>query len=82
MRTIEVPASKTFLLTERTKEQAEILFSEGRSIECFADIDELIRKINFYLTNDLQRNKIVDAGFEKVKEYEIQKQLEKFLKFL
>lgn len=81
MRTIEVPASKSFLLTERTKEQEEVLFKEGTSIECFADIDELIKKINFYLTNDDQRNKIIDASFEKVKEYEITKHLKKFLDY-
>ncbi len=82
MRTIEVPASQSFLLTERTKEQAELLFTEGKNIECFANIDELIKKINFYLTNDSQRNKLIDAGFEKVKEYEIQKQLGKFLSYM
>ena len=82
MRTIEVPATKTFLLTQRTKEQADLLFSEGENIECFSDIDELIEKINFYLTNEDARNKLVDASFEKAQEYEIKKQLQKFLEIL
>jgi len=82
MRTMEVLASNAFLLTERTKEQAEILFKEGESLECFSDIDQLCEKINFYLTNDNLRKQIIEMGAKKVKEFEIENQLKKFLFYL
>jgi spore maturation protein CgeB len=80
MRTIEVPASKAFLMTERTVDQAEMLFKEGEQIECFASIDELARKIEVYLKNDDKRLKIIQAGYEKVQEYTLEKVLGEFFK--
>jgi len=82
MRTMEVLASKAFLLTEKTKEQAEILFKEGESLECFSDIDQLCKKINFYLMDDNLRMQIIEMGAKKVKEFEIENQLKKFLFYI
>lgn len=80
MRTIEVAACRSFLLTQRTKEQAELLFEEGVSIECFEDIDELVSKIDFYLSNHEARDKITQTGHEKAQKYSIESLLLK-LKF-
>jgi spore maturation protein CgeB len=80
MRTMEVPASKAFLLTQRTEEQAEFLFKEGESIACFADIDELVSKIKFYLKHKEEREKITQRGFEQVQHYTMYKVLKRFLK--
>jgi spore maturation protein CgeB len=75
MRTIEVAACGAFLLTEHTKEQAELLFKQGVNIECFADIDELVNKIEFYLTNTAARDTIIENALQKAQEYSIEKLL-------
>ncbi|MFA6534919.1 MAG: glycosyltransferase [Candidatus Babeliales bacterium] len=83
MRTIEVAACKSFLLTERTKDQAELLFKEGVSIECFKDIDDLTSKINFYLSNHNARATITQNGYEEAQKYSIENLLlETFKKFI
>lgn len=79
MRTFEVPAAKSFMLTQRTKEQAEKLFIENESIVCFSNIDELIEKITWYLQHPDQRKKIAQKGYNAVQQYTLHKQLEKFL---
>lgn len=80
MRTIEVPAVKAFLMTERTTEQCKMLFNEGQHLACFANIDELVQKIEFYLKNDNERLKIVQSGYEKVQEYKLENVLDMILK--
>jgi len=69
MRTIEVPASKSFLLTERTYEQAKELFKEGENIACFSSLEELVNKITFYLCHAHERKKIIEKGYERVQRY-------------
>ncbi|MFH1254482.1 MAG: glycosyltransferase [bacterium] len=80
MRTIEVAACKSFLLTERTKEQGELLFKERESIECFEGIDELTSKINFYLSNHNAREVITQNGYEEAQKYSIENLLLETLK--
>lgn len=75
MRTIEVATCKSFLLTERTKEQAELLFKEGISIECFETIDEMASKMDFYLSNNEARDKITQTGYVNAQKYTIEKLL-------
>lgn len=81
MRTFEVTASRAFLLTERTLEQSKQLFSEGESIECFASIEELINKIDFYLKNDEHRSRIAEHGFERAQDFKMPFVLQEFMKF-
>ncbi|KKP24462.1 MAG: hypothetical protein SZ59_C0002G0308 [candidate division TM6 bacterium GW2011_GWF2_28_16] len=82
MRTLEVPATKSFLLTERTQEQASFLFKEGEDIECFDNIQELVFKINYYLSNKSAREKIIDASHKKVQDFELLIVLKKFMKYI
>ena len=82
MRTLEVPASKAFLLTQRTQEQAGFLFEEKKSIECFEDINELIGKIKFYLLNEKERLLILNAGYERVQKFDLEVVLRDFIKSL
>lgn len=79
MRTFEIPAAQSFMLTERTYEQAQKLFIEEESIACFSSIDELAQKITWYLQNPSERNRLVQAGHHTVQQYTLKKQLEKIL---
>lgn len=71
MRSIEVPATGNFLLTERSKEQAEELFEEEKSIACFSTLDELIQKINYYLLHEQERNNIAQQGYIQAQSYQL-----------
>lgn len=62
MRTFEVPACGAFLLAERSFEQAELLFREGYSIACFTGIDELVSKVQYFLTDDEARRVVAAMG--------------------
>ena len=75
MRTMEAPASVGFLLTERTKQQAQQLFTEGENIACFDGIDELIAKIRFYLQDEKTRRAITQKSFLHVQRYTLDTQL-------
>ncbi len=56
VRTFEIPGFGGFLLTQRSKEQAEELFLEGREIACFETVDELKEKIRYYLEHEDERD--------------------------
>jgi len=63
-RTLEIPACKGFMLSERTDRQKEI-FIEGVEADYFSSNEELLEKIRFYLANNNLRNEIANNGFSK-----------------
>jgi spore maturation protein CgeB len=63
-RTFEIPASGGFLLHERTDEVAEY-FAEGKEMACFSSDDELVDKVEYYLSNDVERKGVAHAGYER-----------------
>jgi spore maturation protein CgeB len=63
-RTFHIPASGGFLLHERTDEVAEY-FVEGGEMGCFSSEHELIDKVEYYLSNDVERRRIAHAGYER-----------------
>jgi len=65
-RCFEIPATKTFLLSEYSDDLAS-LYKEGVEAEYFRDRDEMLRKMKFYLENPDARKKIADAGFDRAK---------------
>jgi len=65
VRTFEVPGFGGFLLTQRSAEQAQELFAEGREIECFETAEELNDKIAYYLQNDEERLRNAACGHER-----------------
>ncbi len=71
MRSIEVPATGNFLLTERSYEHTHILFEEGKSIVCFDTLDELIEKIQYYLTHEEERLAIAAHAHEHAHQYSL-----------
>jgi spore maturation protein CgeB len=78
MRTFEVPASGSFLLTQRTYEQAQLYFKEDESIVCFDTINELVNKIILYLEHDDRRRAIAHKSYQRAQEFSISKQLKKY----
>lgn len=64
-RTFHIPASKGFMLHERTSELL-LYFEENKDVACFDSIEELAYKIKFYLENESDRNNIKDNGYTNV----------------
>lgn len=80
MRTFEIPASRAFMLTQYTQEQAKSLFKDGESVECFKNLEELVFKIKFFLNNDEIRNERIKKGFLFSQKYVLEQQMSNFLK--
>jgi spore maturation protein CgeB len=66
MKTFEIPACKGFLMQSRGGEVYDF-FEEGKEIVTFSTPEELKEKMDFYLKNDELREKIREAGYQKVK---------------
>lgn len=79
MRTFEALASGAFLITQRTKDQSSDPFSEDYNIVCFSTLEELIKKISYYLEHPEARLLIVQRGMQLAQEYTLTQQLKKAL---
>ncbi len=60
MRTFEIPAIGTCMLTKDTLEHREIFGKEGENVLYFKNEDEMIRKIKFLLNNPVKREQLAD----------------------
>lgn len=63
-RTFEIPACKTFMLAERSGKH-EQLFAEGKEAVFFDNDQDLLEKLNYYLTHVHERDVIANAGYHK-----------------
>jgi spore maturation protein CgeB len=68
-RVPEVLGCGQFLLTEFFPELTE-MFTPGKELDCFFTIEELNNKNDFYLKNEIAREKIARTGAEKIKKYQ------------
>jgi hypothetical protein len=66
LRIMDVPASGSFLLSDYSASAAD-MFEPGREVEFFHSPEELREKLAFYLANDGARERIAQAGYEKVR---------------
>lgn len=64
LRPYEITSSGSFVLTERTKDILKD-FNEGNELECFGSIDELKKKISYYLIHENERELIAKQGMKK-----------------
>jgi spore maturation protein CgeB len=80
MRSIEIPASGSFQLTQRTKEQAELLFQEPTNIACFATPDELAQQVTHYLAHPEERARIAQAAHRHVQQYQLSAVLDQIVR--
>jgi spore maturation protein CgeB len=63
-RTFEIPACKTMLLAERTQSHQQ-LFKEGEEAEFFDSLDEVVEKIEHYLSNSTELKCMAEAGYRR-----------------
>jgi len=67
-RTYKVLASRGFLLTEPWSEM-ENDFTIGEDLDIFTSVSELKDKIDYYLNNEIEMDKIRDNGYNKVQKF-------------
>jgi len=65
MRTFEVMATRTMLLTEWVP-TIEELFEDRKHLVLYRDLDEAVDLARYYLNHDEEREKIAQAGYEHV----------------
>ncbi len=81
-RTFEIAASKAFQLVDMRESLSEF-FDIGKEIETFKSLNELRKKIDYYLSHPEERFEIAEAGYRRVVEnhtYEIR--LEEMIDFI
>ena len=63
-RTMEIPATKGFMMAERTKEHKK-LFLEDYEATYFSSDEELLRKVEYFLKSNKEREKIRSNGYKR-----------------
>ena len=64
-RCFEITATKTFMLSQYT-DDLNSMFKEGVEAEYFRDKEEMMNKIRYYLKYADKREKIAEAGYERL----------------
>lgn len=81
-RVWDIMAVGGFCLTNYQEELADY-FVEGRDLEVFRDVDELMDKVAYYLKHEDKRIRIAMSGYQKVKEsHSYYHRLEKILPYI
>lgn len=62
LRIFEIAATGGFLLAERGNGEIAEFFDEGKEMACFADVEEMRDKIEYFLGHDEERRAIALAG--------------------
>ncbi len=64
-RVFEIPACKSFSLTDHFKEYLKF-FKKDKEIVMFKNKKDLLKKINYYLKNEKEREKIAENPYKKI----------------
>jgi hypothetical protein len=64
-RSFEIPACGTFMLAERSDEHL-LLYQEGEEIACFDTPEELLKKVQYYLSHPRERANVAKAGYQRL----------------
>ena len=64
LRDFEVPMSGGFYLVEYMEELEEF-FEIGKEVVCYTDPEDLVKKVNYYLEHDSERERIRRAGHQR-----------------
>ncbi len=67
-KTLEIPACGGFMLTNWTREQAE-LFEDGKECVFYNTMDDMLDKVRYYLQNGAEREEIRQAGMQAAAPY-------------
>ena len=69
-RIFEGMSCKKMVITDRISESKQLdkIFKEDHEIVFYSTKEEALEKINYYLNNDSEREKIVENGYNKVME--------------
>ncbi len=82
LRALDIMASGGFLLSNYQTE-LDTGFIAGEEYDYYSDYDELIGKIDYYLSNDKERKAIAAAGWEKIqKEYSMDERVKVMLGYV
>jgi glycosyltransferase involved in cell wall biosynthesis len=63
-RNFEVPGTRSFLLTGNADNLKEY-YEDGKEIVIFNSTDELIDKASYYLSHDIERQRIAENGYQR-----------------
>ena len=77
-RAFEIPACEGFQLCQYIP-NLEDFFTLGKDIETFKSIEELLEKIDYYLKNDDERERIAKNGYKAIQSFTYDFQIEKIL---
>jgi hypothetical protein len=64
----EILSSDGFLLADKPEDFDELGFKDGKHLVIYNGLDDLKEKINFYIKNDITRNKISEKGMNFIRE--------------
>lgn len=67
LRVFDILSCGGFCLTNYQPEVAE-LFEDGRDLVMYSDMKDLVRKVDYYLTHEEERQQIAQNGYHKIKE--------------
>lgn len=65
-RCFEIPVVKTLMFAPYNEDLAS-MFDEDKEIVFYRNEDEFVEKIKYYLENDMEREKIIEAAYRRVK---------------
>jgi spore maturation protein CgeB len=68
MRTFEVPAVGTCMLTEDTPEHRDIFGAEGKAVVYFSSLEEMVQKAQWLLDHDAERQRLAKSAHRLVTE--------------